>query len=59
MGYAHLTKLASENPDESHVHRTPSIELWDEDIPHDKIKAMSEYLEDVRESVANLVKAAN
>lgn len=57
MGYAHLTKLASENPDESFVHRTPSTELWDEEIPHGKIKTMSEYLEDVRISILSLVKA--
>jgi hypothetical protein len=47
LGYSHLTKLASERPDETFVHRTPSTELWDENVPHDKIKAMSEYLEDV------------
>ncbi|OBT77567.1 hypothetical protein VF21_04622 [Pseudogymnoascus sp. 05NY08] len=48
LGYSHLTKLASERPDETFVHRTPSTELWDENVPHDKIKAMSEYLEDFR-----------
>lgn len=30
------------------MRRTESIELWDEDGPQHKIKAMSEYLEDVR-----------
>ncbi|EON97384.1 putative d-amino acid protein [Phaeoacremonium minimum UCRPA7] len=48
LGYAHLTKLASEKPDESFVKRTPSTELWDEEIPYDKIEAMGEYLEDFR-----------
>lgn len=46
--YSHLTKLASEQPKESFVVRTPSTEFWDENVPHAKIKAMSEYLEDVR-----------
>lgn len=32
----------------SFVKKTPSIELWDEEVPYDKIKAMSEYLEDAR-----------
>lgn len=27
--------------------RTPSTEYWDENVPHEKIKAMAEYLEDV------------
>ncbi|RFU76056.1 d-amino acid [Trichoderma arundinaceum] len=48
MGYAHLSKLASEQPQEAYVHWTPSTELWDEVIPHDKIKHMSEYLRDFR-----------
>lgn len=46
LGYAHLTKLASQQPDESFVQRTPSTELWDEKVPKDKIKHMSDYLED-------------
>lgn len=45
-GYLYLSKLA-DNPTETFVRRTPSTELWDEAVPHDKIKAMSEYLEDV------------
>lgn len=48
LGYAHLSKTASQRPGESYVQRTPSTEFWDEDVPHDKIQAMSEYLEDVR-----------
>ncbi|KAI9155098.1 D-amino-acid oxidase [Paramyrothecium foliicola] len=47
-GYAHLTKLASEHPKESFVHRTPSTEMWDNVIPRDKIKHMSDYLEDFK-----------
>ena len=47
LGYAHLTKLASQQPDESFVQRTPSTELWDEKVPKDKIRHMSDYLEDV------------
>ncbi|KAL1882131.1 hypothetical protein VTK73DRAFT_2222 [Phialemonium thermophilum] len=46
LGYAHLTKLASERPDEAFVQRTPSTEMWDEEVPYSKIEAMSEYLED-------------
>lgn len=46
-GYSHLAKLASDKPDETFVSWTPSTELWDEDVPTDKIKHMSEYLEDV------------
>ncbi|KAF7551737.1 hypothetical protein G7Z17_g4797 [Cylindrodendrum hubeiense] len=46
FGYAHLTKLASDQPEDTFVKRTPSTELWDEEVPHDKIKIMSEYLED-------------
>ncbi|CAO2655161.1 Nn.00g102250.m01.CDS01 [Neocucurbitaria sp. VM-36] len=45
-GYAHLGKLASETPGKTFVQRTPSIEMWDENVPCDKITAMSEYLED-------------
>jgi hypothetical protein len=46
-GYAHLARLASRNPEESFVQRTPSIEFWDSHVPHDKISTMAEYLEDV------------
>ncbi|KAI9150451.1 esterase lipase [Paramyrothecium foliicola] len=48
LGYAHLTRLATEDSSGSYVQRTPSTEFWDEDVPLDKIKAMSEYLEDFR-----------
>ncbi|ETS77694.1 hypothetical protein PFICI_09756 [Pestalotiopsis fici W106-1] len=48
LGYSHLTRLASEKSEESFVKRTESTELWDEDVPHDKIQAMSQYLEDFR-----------
>ena len=47
MGYAHLSRLASERPEEAYVEWTPSIELWDENVPRDKIQHMSEYLKDV------------
>ncbi|KAH6675236.1 hypothetical protein F5X68DRAFT_140256, partial [Plectosphaerella plurivora] len=47
-GYAHLARLASRNPDEAFVQRTPSIEFWDSQVPHDKISTMAEYLEDFR-----------
>ncbi|KAM5350231.1 hypothetical protein ACJ41O_006736 [Fusarium nematophilum] len=47
-GYAHLCKLASERPEETFVKRTPATEYWDDNVPHDKIKAMAEYLEDFR-----------
>lgn len=47
LGYSHLCKLASQDPAETFVQRTPSTELWDEDIPHHKMQTMSEYLEDV------------
>ena len=46
-GYSHLSRLASDAPEKTSVRRTPSIELWDENVPNDKITAMSEYLEDV------------
>ncbi|EQB54363.1 FAD dependent oxidoreductase [Colletotrichum gloeosporioides Cg-14] len=46
VGYSHLCKLASEAEEEAFVKRTPSIEMWDEEIPHEKIKHMSDYLED-------------
>lgn len=47
MGYAHLAKLASEHSRQSFVEKTESIEYWDENVPHDKIKTMKEYLQDV------------
>ncbi|KFA60034.1 hypothetical protein S40285_08933 [Stachybotrys chlorohalonatus IBT 40285] len=47
-GYTHLTKLAAQDSKQSFVQKTPSIELWDDAIPREKIKAMSEYLEDFR-----------
>ncbi|KAH6892606.1 hypothetical protein B0T10DRAFT_401942 [Thelonectria olida] len=46
LGYAHLCKLESTNGRAAYVRRTQSIELWDCNVPHDKIKAMSDYLED-------------
>ncbi|EHK39440.1 uncharacterized protein TrAtP1_007087 [Trichoderma atroviride] len=49
LGYTHLTKLASEQGDEAYIRRTHSVEYWDEHVPHEKIKAISEYLEDFRE----------
>ncbi|OTA01747.1 D-aspartate oxidase [Trichoderma parareesei] len=49
LGYTHLTRLASEHGDEAYIRRTASIEYWDEHVPHDKIKAISEYLEDFKE----------
>ncbi|KAK7747795.1 D-aspartate oxidase [Diatrype stigma] len=48
LGYAYLSKLASERPGEAYVHWTPSTELWDENVPRDKIQHMSEYLKDFR-----------
>ncbi|ATY62710.1 NAD(P)-binding domain [Cordyceps militaris] len=48
LGYSHLCKLASQEPHRSFVQRTPSIEMWDENVPNEKIKHMSEYLEDFR-----------
>ncbi|KAL6857408.1 D-aspartate oxidase [Amphichorda felina] len=53
LGYAHLTKLATECSEESYVKRTPSTEYWDDQVPHDKIKNMSEYLEDFKIIPAN------
>jgi D-amino-acid oxidase len=47
-GYAHLTNLAAECPEESFVKWTPSTELWDDVIPTDKIQHMSDYLEDFK-----------
>ncbi|PHH76175.1 hypothetical protein CDD82_4115 [Ophiocordyceps australis] len=46
MGYAHLQTLASELPKESFVSRTRSLEYWDKNAPHDKVKTMATYLED-------------
>lgn len=48
IGYSHLSRLASQCPEEAFVQWTPSIELWDEDVPDDKIRHMSEYLKDFR-----------
>ncbi|KAL2797944.1 hypothetical protein BJX66DRAFT_334617 [Aspergillus keveii] len=48
LGYAHLAKLASTSGGEAFVERTPSIEYWDEVVPHDKIEFMSGYLEDFK-----------
>ncbi|VUC29626.1 unnamed protein product [Clonostachys rosea] len=48
LGYAQLTRLESLEGEKSYIKRTPSTEFWDEDVPHDKIRAMSEYLEDFR-----------
>ncbi|KAL0938618.1 d-amino acid oxidase, partial [Colletotrichum truncatum] len=48
LGYSHLCRLASEVGPESFVQRTPSIEMWDEVVPHDKIRFMAEYLEDFK-----------
>ncbi|KAM5344011.1 hypothetical protein ACJ41O_012548 [Fusarium nematophilum] len=45
LGYVHLSKLASQNPAQSFVRRTPSLEYWDDEVPHEKIKDMAEYLE--------------
>lgn len=50
-GYKFLREIESTvGPEKSFVKRTPSTEMWDNVVPHDKIKAMSEYLEDVRHS---------
>jgi hypothetical protein len=48
MGYAHLISLATHHETESFVSRTPSIEYWETNTPHEKIRAISNYLEDVR-----------
>ncbi|KAK2612259.1 D-aspartate oxidase [Conoideocrella luteorostrata] len=48
LGYAHLTDLASRNGQESFVSRTHSVEYWDANVPHEKIKAISGYLEDFK-----------
>ncbi|KAJ4420835.1 D-aspartate oxidase [Gnomoniopsis sp. IMI 355080] len=48
MGYSHLSRLASQCPEKAFVRWTPSIELWDEDVPAERIHHMSEYLKDFR-----------
>lgn len=48
MGYAHLTDLATHAEKDSFVSRTESVEYWEADAPQGKIKAIAEYLEDVR-----------
>ncbi|KZZ97696.1 NAD(P)-binding domain protein [Moelleriella libera RCEF 2490] len=48
LGYAHLMKLASEQPQQSWVLRTPSIEYWDSNIPREKLETMAKYLEDFK-----------
>ncbi|KAJ6437282.1 FAD dependent oxidoreductase [Purpureocillium lavendulum] len=48
LGYAHLKRLAAECGREAYVARTHSIEYWDSNAPHDKISAISEYLDDFR-----------
>ncbi|KAF3801910.1 D-amino-acid oxidase [Colletotrichum gloeosporioides] len=53
LGYSHLTQLATSAGRDSFVHRTPSIEYWDEAVSDDKIKSMSEYLEDFKVILAN------
>lgn len=40
--------LATHNETESFVSKTQSVEYWDANTPHDKIKSISQYLEDVR-----------
>lgn len=47
FGYSHLKKLATEKPIDSFISHTPSTEMWDNVVPYEKIKDMSEYLEDV------------
>ncbi|KAJ4201515.1 D-aspartate oxidase [Fusarium falciforme] len=46
LGYAHLSKLASRGSSETFVRRAPSFEYWDDQVPHEKIKDMADYLED-------------
>ncbi|KAL7622726.1 D-aspartate oxidase [Parahypoxylon ruwenzoriense] len=48
LGYSHLSKLASDTPNEAFVSWTPSTEFWDENIPLEKIKDMEGYLKDFR-----------
>ncbi|KAF4962170.1 hypothetical protein FSARC_9744 [Fusarium sarcochroum] len=45
LGYAHLSKLASQGSS-TFVRRTPSLEYWDDEVPHEKINDMAEYLKD-------------
>lgn len=45
LGYRHLLQLATHHSAESYVARTSSTEIWDDVVPNDKIKIMSEYLE--------------
>ncbi|CAK7209049.1 D-aspartate oxidase [Sporothrix bragantina] len=45
LGYRHLLQLATQCSAESYVARTSSTEIWDDVVPNDKIKIMSEYLE--------------
>ncbi|KAG9258125.1 uncharacterized protein F5Z01DRAFT_670775 [Emericellopsis atlantica] len=47
-GYEFLRGIEATVGDKSFVKRTPSTEMWDDVVPHDKIKAMSEYLENFR-----------
>ncbi|KAF0331872.1 putative D-amino-acid oxidase [Colletotrichum asianum] len=47
-GYLHLQNLAATDSRNSFVRKTPSVELWDDNVPHEKIEAMSEYLQDFR-----------
>ncbi|KAG6001554.1 hypothetical protein E4U21_004094 [Claviceps maximensis] len=48
LGYAHLMDLATHAEEDSFVSRTQSVEYWDGDVPYDKIRAISEYMEDFR-----------
>ncbi|KAK1988196.1 hypothetical protein LZ30DRAFT_777049 [Colletotrichum cereale] len=48
LGYSHLIQLAMTAGKESFVQKTPSIEYWDEAVSEDKIRSMSEYLEDFK-----------
>ncbi|KAH8171109.1 FAD dependent oxidoreductase domain-containing protein [Sarocladium implicatum] len=45
-GYKFLREIEATAGEKSFVKKTPSTEMWDDVVPHDKIKAMSEYLED-------------
>ncbi|KAH7024407.1 FAD dependent oxidoreductase [Microdochium trichocladiopsis] len=47
-GYKYLRELWAKHGKDAYVQRTPSVEFWDEQIPSDKIKFMSEYLEDFK-----------
>ncbi|KAH8174104.1 FAD dependent oxidoreductase domain-containing protein [Sarocladium implicatum] len=47
VGYKFLRDMeATVGPKKSYINETPSIEMWDEAVPHEKIKAMSQYLQD-------------